>query len=132
MTPDCGTCGHAWVDHRLVWIPYMTTFGPCAHPCKLGSWDFDPKKKEPRCKCERYTPPEEKKENMDIFDCEKFRERLVDCQPTRAAVIVRAFEQYVKGNDSFKDKSSAQMDDYFETFRSAWILSEMFSAPRKM
>lgn len=110
----------------------MTTFGPCAHPCKLGSWDFDPKKKEPRCECKAYDP--NRRDRMQIFDWEEFRKCVADMRPTEAAVIVRAFEQYVKGNDAFKERSSAEMDDSFETFKSAWILSEMFTAKlqRKM
>ena len=64
---------------------------------------------------------------MDVFDWEEFRKRVLEYQPTRAAIIVRAFEQYVSGNDSFEDKSSAEMSDYFETWKSAWILCELMS-----
>lgn len=68
---------------------------------------------------------------MNIFDWEDFRKRLEAKEPTRDAVIARAFEQYVNGNDSFEDKSSAEMSDYFATFRSAWILSEMMQSPQQ-
>lgn len=64
---------------------------------------------------------------MTVFDWEEFRQRMIDYQPTRAAMIVRAFEQYVKGNDSFEDISTAEMEDHFQTFKSAWLLSEMTS-----
>jgi hypothetical protein len=33
----------------------MTSFGPCAYPSKPDSWEFDPKKGIPPCKCEKFT-----------------------------------------------------------------------------
>ena len=50
----CSNCGHPWVDHRFIWEPYMSSFGPCAYPCKLSSFDFDPKKGEPPCQCKKF------------------------------------------------------------------------------
>lgn len=61
-----------------------------------------------------------------IIEWGKFRKALDEKNLTQEAVIKKAFEEYVKGNDSFEDKSTAQMQDYFATFRSAWILSELF------
>lgn len=62
---------------------------------------------------------------MDIFDWQEFREELDRTQPTRDAVISRAFEQYRKGNDGFDEMSSAELSGAFATFRAAWILSEV-------
>ena len=54
MNPTCKNCGHPWMDHRFVWYPFMTSFGPCAHPCKPSSFDFDPKKGIPPCECQKF------------------------------------------------------------------------------
>lgn len=61
-----------------------------------------------------------------IIQWAKFRRALEEKNLTREAVIKQAFKEYIAGNDSFEDKSTAEMEDYFSTFRSAWILAEMF------
>ncbi len=65
----------------------------------------------------------------ELFNWPAFRRRLEAKEPTRDAVIEKAFVQYVKGNDSFEDKSTAEMSDFRLTFKAAWILSEMISNP---
>lgn len=53
MNPTCKNCGHLWTDHRFIWVPVMTSFGPCAYPCKVSSFERD-ENKGPRCKCQKF------------------------------------------------------------------------------
>ena len=64
--------------------------------------------------------------DQDIFDWDAFRYFSRREEPTRDGVMKKAFSQWIAGNDSFKDKNSVEMSDYFHTFRSAWIIAEMF------
>jgi ABC-type Zn uptake system ZnuABC Zn-binding protein ZnuA len=61
---------------------------------------------------------------MNVFDWDKIREELSKKSPTRDAVITKAFEQYRKGNSAFEERSTAEVEDAFSTFRSAWIIAE--------
>lgn len=64
---------------------------------------------------------------MDIFDWDRLRAADSDKNPTREAVIREAFKQFVAGHSSFQDKSSIEMEDYFYTFRSSWLVAELFT-----
>lgn len=55
-----------------------------------------------------------------------FREEVGKKNPTRDAVIEQAFNGFADGHSAFSEKSSAEKQEAFYTFRSAWILSEMF------
>lgn len=61
-----------------------------------------------------------------IFSWDRFRKNQKEKVPTREAIIRKSFKQYVAGNSAFDCRSRAEMEDAYETFRSAWLLSEMF------
>lgn len=63
---------------------------------------------------------------MHLFDWDQIRAELTKKSPTRDTVIVQAFEQYANGNSAFSERSTAEKEDAFSTFRSAWIIAEKF------
>lgn len=50
-TPRCADCGHEWVEHRFIWKPYISSFGPCAYP---SDENFKAKPGKEPCKCKAY------------------------------------------------------------------------------
>ncbi len=64
---------------------------------------------------------------MDIFNWDWFRAADAEKNPTREAVISAAFKEFIAGHSSFEDKSTAEMQDYYYTFRSSWLIAEQFS-----
>lgn len=54
--PPCRNCGHAWVEHRMTWVPYVSSFGPCAYPNDPDG-SYRPIEGKEQCKCERFIHP---------------------------------------------------------------------------
>lgn len=56
--PPCADCGHAWLEHRMTWEPYLSSAGPCAYPSDPDGSYRPIEGKEP-CACKRFVYPSE-------------------------------------------------------------------------
>ncbi len=45
---------------------------------------------------------------------------------TEEAVILKCFKQHISGNDGYDDKSTPEMEHFYEVFKEGWIMHELF------
>ena len=63
-----------------------------------------------------------------IFDWTAFSNVNLNLSKTEQIVIKEHFDIWIEGNpDDFEDCSSPEMQSKFNLFKSAWIMSQMFT-----
>lgn len=63
--------------------------------------------------------------DMNVFDWREYFNRRDSDEPTRDALIEKAFQQYVEGHDRIEDKSENEREEHFATFKASWLIAEM-------
>jgi len=60
----------------------------------------------------------------NVIDWDKFH--YYNMSPAESRLLQKIIAEYIDANSCFEDKSSAEMKDFEETFKNAWIIANLF------